>query len=39
MGLAAVCDDVAAADTAHFCPSEVKLGLIPATISPYVIRG
>jgi methylglutaconyl-CoA hydratase len=25
-------------DTANFCLSEVKLGLIPATISPYVIR-
>jgi methylglutaconyl-CoA hydratase len=27
-----------AVDTAQFCLSEVKLGLIPATISPYVIR-
>jgi methylglutaconyl-CoA hydratase len=25
-------------DTASYCLSEVKLGLIPATISPYVIR-
>ena len=25
-------------DTAGYCLSEVKLGLIPATISPYVIR-
>jgi methylglutaconyl-CoA hydratase len=25
-------------DTANYCLSEVKLGLIPATISPYVIR-
>ena len=25
-------------DTGGFCLSEVKLGLIPATISPYVIR-
>ncbi|MFX8102541.1 enoyl-CoA hydratase-related protein, partial [Acinetobacter baumannii] len=25
-------------DTANFCLSEAKLGLIPATISPYVIR-
>ena len=25
-------------DKANFCMSEVKLGLIPATISPYVIR-
>lgn len=38
MGLAAVCDIVVAVDSAHFCLSEVKLGLIPATISPYVIR-
>jgi methylglutaconyl-CoA hydratase len=38
MGLAAVCDIVLAADSAHFCLSEVKLGLIPATISPYVIK-
>ena len=38
MGLAAACDIVVAAETAHFCLSEVKLGLIPATISPYVIR-
>ena len=38
MGLATACDIVVAADAAHFCLSEVKLGLIPATISPYVIR-
>ena len=38
MGLAAVCDIVVAAEGAHFCLSEVRLGLIPATISPYVIR-
>ena len=38
MGLAAACDIVVAADAAHFCLSEVKLGLIPATISPYVVR-
>jgi methylglutaconyl-CoA hydratase len=25
-------------DSAQFCLSEVKLGLIPATISPYVVR-
>jgi methylglutaconyl-CoA hydratase len=25
-------------DTVQFCLSEVRLGLIPATISPYVIR-
>jgi methylglutaconyl-CoA hydratase len=27
-----------AADSAFFCISEVKIGLIPATISPYLIR-
>jgi methylglutaconyl-CoA hydratase len=38
MGLAAACDVAVAAEGAGFCLSEVKLGLIPATISPYVIR-
>ncbi|WP_138516928.1 enoyl-CoA hydratase/isomerase family protein [Rhodoferax bucti] len=38
MGLVAACDMAVAADSAGFCLSEVKLGLIPATISPYVIR-
>ncbi len=38
MGLAAVCDIAVAVDTANFCLSEVKLGLVPATISPYVIK-
>ena len=38
MGLVSACDVVVSVDTAHFCLSEVKLGLIPATISPYVIR-
>lgn len=38
MGLVAVCDMAIAVDSANFCLSEVKLGLIPATISPYVIR-
>ncbi|WP_416400711.1 enoyl-CoA hydratase/isomerase family protein [Alicycliphilus denitrificans] len=38
MGLVAACDMAVAADTAGFCLSEVKIGLIPATISPYVIR-
>jgi methylglutaconyl-CoA hydratase len=37
-GLVAVCDIAVSADTAQYCLSEVKLGLIPATISPYVIR-
>ena len=38
IGLAATCDIAVAADTAGFCLSEVKLGLLPSTISPYVIR-
>lgn len=38
MGLVACCDMAVAANTAGFCLSEVKIGLIPATISPYVIR-
>lgn len=38
MGLVAACDIVVAVDEAHFCLSEVKLGLIPATIAPYVIK-
>jgi methylglutaconyl-CoA hydratase len=38
MGLVAACDIIVAASEANFCLSEVKLGLIPATISPYVIK-
>ena len=38
MGLVAACDIAIAVDATHFCLSEAKLGLIPATISPYVIR-
>lgn len=38
VGLAACCDIVLATKQAHFCLSEVKLGLIPAVISPYVVR-
>jgi methylglutaconyl-CoA hydratase len=37
MGLVAACDIAVAVEQANFCLSEVKLGLIPATISPYVI--
>jgi methylglutaconyl-CoA hydratase len=37
-GLVAACDIAVCAETAFYCLSEVKLGLIPATISPYVIR-
>jgi methylglutaconyl-CoA hydratase len=37
MGLVAACDVALAARGAEFCVSEVKLGLIPAVISPYLI--
>lgn len=37
-GLVAVCDIAIASDNAKFSLSEVKLGLVPACISPYVIR-
>ena len=37
VGLASCCDIVIASKKASFCLSEVKLGLIPATISPYVV--
>ena len=36
VGLAACCDIVIASETASFSLSEVRLGLIPAVISPYV---
>jgi methylglutaconyl-CoA hydratase len=38
VGLVACCDIAIAAETAKFSLSEVRLGLIPATISPYVVR-
>lgn len=38
VGLVAVCDIAVAADAAQFCLSEVKLGLVPATIAPHVIK-
>tara|TARA_R110002126_G_scaffold38317_7_gene114428 strand:+ start:562 stop:1479 length:918 start_codon:yes stop_codon:yes gene_type:complete len=38
VGLVACCDMAIASDTASFCLSEVKIGLIPAVISPYVMR-
>ena len=37
-GLAAACDMAIAADDASFATSEVKFGIIPAVISPYVLR-
>ena len=38
VGLVACCDIVVASEGARFTLSEVKLGLIPATISPFVIE-
>ena len=38
MGLAAACDLLVAAEDAEFCLPEVKIGLVPAMISPYIVR-
>ena len=38
VGLIACCDFAIASTNAEFCFSEVKLGLIPAVISPYIIK-
>jgi len=37
IGIVACCDIALATTTAKFCLSEVKIGLIPAVISPYVV--
>lgn len=37
-GLAAACDIAVATPDAKFSFSEVRLGIIPATISPYIVR-
>jgi methylglutaconyl-CoA hydratase len=37
VGLAAVCDIVVAAEDASFAFTEVKLGILPAVISPYAV--
>jgi methylglutaconyl-CoA hydratase len=37
VGLLACCDIVIATETANFCFSEARFGLIPATIAPYII--
>jgi methylglutaconyl-CoA hydratase len=36
VGMIAVCDVAVAVDSARFALTEVRLGLVPATISPYV---
>ncbi len=38
VGLVAACDIAIASEAASFCLSEVRLGLIPAVISPYVVE-
>ena len=38
VGLASACDIVVASEAAFFALSEVRIGLIPAVISPFVIR-
>jgi methylglutaconyl-CoA hydratase len=38
MGLAAICDVLVTSSSVTFCLSEARLGLSPATISPYVVR-
>lgn len=38
VGLVACCDIAIASETATFCLSEVKLGITPSVISPFVIR-
>ena len=37
LGLISVCDLAIGVESARFCLTEVRLGLIPATISPYVV--
>jgi methylglutaconyl-CoA hydratase len=37
-GLIACCDIAIASEKSIFCLSEVKIGLIPAVISPYVVK-
>ncbi|MEH6633160.1 MAG: enoyl-CoA hydratase/isomerase family protein [Halopseudomonas aestusnigri] len=38
VGLTAAADIAIAGENAKFCLSEVKLGLVPATIAPYVVK-
>lgn len=38
VGIAAACDMAVAVESAIFCLSEVKLGILPAVISPFVIE-
>jgi methylglutaconyl-CoA hydratase len=38
LGLVAACDIAIAANNASFTVSEVKMGIVPSVVSPYVIR-
>ncbi|MCG2634492.1 MAG: crotonase/enoyl-CoA hydratase family protein [Gammaproteobacteria bacterium] len=38
VGMVSVCDLTVASDRARFCLTEVRLGLTPATISPFVVE-
>jgi methylglutaconyl-CoA hydratase len=38
MGLVAACDLIVAADEAEFALPETRIGLVPAMISPYLVR-
>lgn len=38
VGLVAACDIAIASEAANFCLSEVRLGLIPSVVSPYVVE-
>jgi methylglutaconyl-CoA hydratase len=38
VGLVACCDFAIATESARFCLSEAKLGLLPAVIAPYLLR-
>jgi len=38
MGLAAACDICVASTAARFATTEVRLGIVPAAIAPYVVR-
>jgi methylglutaconyl-CoA hydratase len=38
LGIASVCDIRSVAEGVNFSLSEARLGLLPATISPYVVR-
>ena len=37
LGLISICDIAIGVTTARYCLTEVRLGLVPATISPYVV--